>query len=107
MAKFGLLRKTEEGYAHWCPGCGESHLIYTEKKRQVNWGFNGDGEKPTFNPSVKISWGKNQTGVERICHYFIRNGEIQFCDDSTHHLRGKTVPLEEMPAEEAEFWDDD
>jgi len=27
------------------------------------------------------------------CHSFIRDGQIEFCSDSTHELAGKTVRL--------------
>jgi hypothetical protein len=83
----------------WCPGCRERHQIDTEK-----WGFNGDYAKPTFTPSY-LTWldpnpnvkpendptGKYRNGMR--CHSFIIDGEIQFLNDCTHKLAGKTVKL--------------
>ena len=79
------------GFAHYCLPCGEAHLIWTEG-REAQWTFNGDVDRPTFSPSVKHTqtMGGHFT---RICHYFIRDGLIQYCDDCTHELRGKTVEM--------------
>jgi hypothetical protein len=99
------LRKTATGYVHWCPGCEEVHGIRTEGTRPpALWGFDRNFESPSFDPSVNITWGKyadpagdwNEDESGR-CHYFIRGGQIQFCQDSTHALSGKTVPLPEWP----------
>lgn len=80
---------TATGYAFWCPGCEHGHLVYT-KHSQLRWQFNGDLQKPTFEPSIKNTYPDG-----RICHLFIRNGEIQYCKDSTHHLAGKTIKMKE------------
>jgi hypothetical protein len=34
-----------------------------------------------------------QRRIDRICHCFIRDGQIQFLLDCTHALAGQTVPL--------------
>ena len=97
-----------QGHAHWCPGCGEAHRIPS------TWNFNGDLEKPSFTPSVKITgkqrvivdgewtgeWRRGPDGkaLDWCCHYFVTAGSIQFCGDSTHALSGQTVPLPEWPA---------
>ena len=82
----------KNGHIHWCPGCKEIHRIPSE------WGFNRDIESPTFTPSVRINWGGMLVdGKEKICHYFITDGKIIYCGDSTHDLAGKTVALEDMP----------
>jgi hypothetical protein len=102
------LRKTEHGFMHWCAGCDDLHHInvapHHEGKRP-NWSFDGDIEKPTFNPSVLHRWGKNvdPNFVEEspdesgICHYFIRAGHIEYCGDCTHELKGRTVALPDLP----------
>src|SRR6185312_17056024 len=102
-----FLRRVQGGYAHWCPGCGEVHTIFD------NWGFNGNVEIPTFTPSVKVTgkrkeydadgkwtgWTRDANGnaIDHCCHYFLTNGQLQFCGDSMHELAGKTVPLPELP----------
>lgn len=105
MSKFGrYLRKTQTGYVHWCPACEGVHS-YTTEERQTNgarWFFDGNVEAPTFTPSMKITWGKmadpkGDWPEGGCCHYFVTNGQIKFCDDSTHDMRGKTVPLPDWP----------
>lgn len=113
------LRRANNGYSHWCPGCEEMHYIATESPLQngAYWTFNGSVDRPTFSPSVKISSGhfaaghksgecwcnyKERLGEEApfecgVCHYFIRDGMIEFCSDSTHSLAGKTIPLPALP----------
>lgn len=114
------LRKVQGGYAHWCPGCEEMHFIATEEPRAngARWSFNGDVDRPTFSPSVKITSGhyaqgwqgkscwctyKTEEGEDPgfacgICHYFLRDGRIEFCADSTHALAGRTVDLPALPS---------
>lgn len=116
----GILHKlhkkeNQEGpdYAFWCPGCGEGHAVWVQPGR---WEFNGNMEKPTFNPSLLIhrkmgeppitaenfeEWKRNpwpQTKVDKICHLNVTDGQLIFHGDSTHHLSGKTVPMEPFPA---------
>lgn len=88
-----ILKKCEYGlYRHWCPGCQSNHLIPVGEENKVRWEFNGSMEKPTFSPSVRHSWNDG-----KCCHYYIRDGQIQFCSDSSHSLSGQTVPLPELP----------
>ncbi len=86
------------GYLIACPGCGAHHAIYTEVVNRLNarWSFNGDLEKPTFSPSIKSTWTQGENHIPQICHFFVRNGKIEYCEDCTHDLRGKTVPMIEM-----------
>jgi hypothetical protein len=102
------LRRTDRGYAHWCPACGEMHTIFD------NWQFDGNLEVPTFTPSVKITgvqavvdergdwtgeWIKSADGraLPLCCHYFLKAGQLEFCGDCTHALSGQTVPLPDLP----------
>lgn len=50
------------------------------------WTFNGDYEKPTFSPSMKVNYGNGL-----ITHCFVKNGNIQYLSDCTHDMAGKTV----------------
>ena len=61
---------------------------YIPTSGNTAWAFNGNLESPTFSPSVKHSWPSGKQ-----CHYFINDGRIDFCGDSTHALAGQTVPL--------------
>lgn len=74
-------------YVFWCNGCEQTHSFDVRKDgRQPTWTFNGDMEKPTFNPS--LNYGR--------CHLFVEDGMIKYCKDSYHHYSGRTVPLEEF-----------
>jgi hypothetical protein len=56
--------------------------------------FKGSIDSPTFTPSVKLTWGDK---MENCCHYIITDGQVKFCDDCTHDLKGQTVPLPLLP----------
>lgn len=101
-------------FMFYCPGCEEHHAVWTKKRNGLGavWSFNGDMEKPTFSPSLLLRYikltvegaaldeaikncppGGKLPSKEMICHSFIRAGQIQFLNDCTHALAGKTVPL--------------
>jgi len=93
------------GYGHWCPGCGYGHEINVEPDRRgVKWLFDGNVSKPTFSPSINLKVNTPDMGKHyqsdypsRVCHYFIRQGMIQFLGDCTHSLKGQTVELPDIP----------
>lgn len=92
-------------YWHYCPGCKSLHQIVARPAKQENgasWEFNQNLEKPTFSPSVNCSWG-----TKARCHYFLTEGILKFCTDSTHEFAGKEVPLPDIPAEEQAFYMDE
>ena len=89
--------------AFWCPGCDRTHTIDSHV-----WTWNGDLERPTFDPSVLVH--PHQTLIDATlegdalvapenvtttprCHSFVRDGRIQFLGDCTHALAGQTVDL--------------
>jgi hypothetical protein len=79
---------------HLCPGCKMLHRINVNAPNEntgARWSWNGDVDRPTFHPSVNISNGQ--------CHYFIRDGMIEFCTDTRHSLSGQTVPLPDVRPE--------
>jgi hypothetical protein len=94
-------------YSFKCPGCGHEHFIHTLNPMHNGaiWDFNGDVDKPTFSPSVRVMRGHYVPGQPKPpdcpncqagdnicgqCHFFIREGKIDFCGDCTHPLNGKT-----------------
>lgn len=97
MAALGSKLRTLQGglLAFMCPGCGCVHHVNS------GWTFNGDGDKPTFSPSVLVTWAANPEASEeykewrtaRRCHSFVREGRIEFLGDCTHALASKTVDL--------------
>lgn len=101
----------DAGWMHWCPGCNDTHAIAVEHPHPsgARWTFDGNHDRPTFAPSVKITVGprpsvpvgRPDAGKIDVCHYVIRDGQIEFCGDSTHALAGKTVPLPPLPPDAA------
>ena len=85
--------KPGEYLSHICPGCNENHLIPMWGDKP--WDFNGDMEKPTLSPSLKHTF--TRAGETRTCHYFIKDGNIEYCGDTQNHLAGQTVPLPALP----------
>ncbi len=111
------LRQCEGGVVTFkCPGCNSSHSVSVNSGVPGrDWAFNGDGDKPTFSPSVLVRGGHylsehkpgdgcwctfNKKNPDRApdfkcerCHSFVRDGAIQFLDDCSHALAGQTVDL--------------
>lgn len=102
-----FLRSVDGGYAHWCPGCEEMHRFAVDKPQSngARWTFDGSIEAPSFSPSMNIrtgkfadpSWQDPDGDSSSVCHYFLRAGQIEFLADCTHALKGRTVPLPELP----------
>lgn len=81
----------------WCPGCNRVHGIDPTK-----WTWNGDVDKPTFNPSVLVYPhprldGDGNRVMSPTCHSFVRDGQIHFLTDSEHALAGQTADIPEWP----------
>lgn len=86
--------------AYWCPGCCVLHIVNVNvpnKHTNAIWSWNKDVNNPTFSPSIHI--------IGR-CHSFVRDGKIQFLDDCSHKLAGRTVELPNIPQVEREFCDE-
>lgn len=81
------MRIIDSGYAIYCPGCEEHHVIYK------TWQFNGNFDKPTFFPSLLAKGYSERYNRDYVCHSFVTDGQIQFLSDCTHELAGQTVPL--------------
>lgn len=77
--------------AFWCPGCNCEHpyRIKPEGDSPV-WGFDGNMQSPTFSPSLVCAIDRSKA---KVCHLYVRNGQIEFLSDSHHELAGKTVPM--------------
>ncbi len=117
MIDGNLLRRVEGKLATWqepngiggfgnrvafnCPGCKTEHVLSSDAH---SW--NGDYHKPTFSPSVLVTWVKCSydaagaiivnSGVSMVCHSFVNSGVIQFLGDCTHDLKNTSVQLPEM-----------
>ena len=92
----------------WCPGCNGGHTITFGGAE--TWSWNGDADKPTFNPSV-LANGMRGTATEEWnrahprCHSFVREGRIEYLTDSEHELAGQTVDMVSLPERYAKFLD--
>lgn len=96
-----ILYRGRGYFHHWCPACEKLHPLPDK------WTFNGNVDAPTFSPSFlqTFTWwtgGIAPTGhgigerQDRVCHYIITDGRIQFCSDSWHK-RSDIVAMAVMP----------
>ncbi len=77
----------EDGYLwFFCPGCETHHRI-----KIGPWTYNGDPIRPTFNPSVMVSYGGSDGN--KVCHFFVKDGRIQYLMDSYHKYKGQTIDM--------------
>lgn len=111
--------KFKNGHQYWfyCTGCGHAHsyTVGCDIPGQ-NWTF--DQLTITFTPSLRIyipatthtcDGCKNNAGCElckmgkierpetTVCHLFIRNGNVKYCGDCQHGLKGQTLTLADFP----------
>lgn len=111
MGVRGVLRTMgDDLVGFWCPGCDEMHMVNTDMSIRPAWEFDGRYDWPTFSPSILVTGTRRVTDDEharimagekieptpRVCHSFVREGNIQFLGDCTHHLAGQTVRLKPM-----------
>jgi len=112
----------ESALSFWCPGCKGPHMLRIGGDKRPQWEWNGDVDRPTFDPSVMVRSGHFVPGQEgkecwcsyeqrfgrklpegtgcSICHSFVRDGRIEFLSDSTHALAGVTMDLPDWPGAE-------
>jgi hypothetical protein len=81
-------------FSFFCPGCGRKHFV-TDDIWKV------DLDTATLSPSVLVNQGRKNPNHD-VCHSFVKNGKIQFLNDCTHKLAGKTVELGDC---EADVWE--
>jgi len=84
---------------HWCPACKEPHDFAVDQpfNNGAKWSFDGDVDRPTFSPSMNVRTGPMPDGHLDVCHYFLKEGRIQFLGDCTHDMKGQTVDLPDLP----------
>jgi transposase-like protein len=73
----------------YCPACNDFHGIYVNTDK-YSWNFDGNYDKPTILPSIKVS---HEGRDSYVCHSFIRNGKIEYLSDCSHNMAGKTVDM--------------
>jgi hypothetical protein len=95
MKNFKNLIPTQEAgrYMFYCPGCKCSHYVWTGDGPGPRWDITeGPTGDVTVSPSIRVQHGNENGPI--TCHFFIRNGQIEYLGDCTHDLKGQTVPLE-------------
>lgn len=100
----------DDTYGHaigfYCPGCKDLHVLYhTQGTSQIGpvWTWDGNVDKPTVSPSVRL-FRRDRKGFEiTACHFFLKSGYIEYCNDCDHSLSGKTVELPDWPYAEGDF----
>jgi hypothetical protein len=97
---------TAGGLAHWCPACEEMHAFALDGPNSsgAKWIWDGNVENPTFTPSMNITINAKShphyqpDAATSVCHYFLRNGAIEYLGDCTHSLKGQRIILPPLPA---------
>jgi hypothetical protein len=111
-----LRAGTGNHLTYWCQGCKMAHSIHHGAD---GWSWNGNVDRPTFEPSVLVTGGHYAAGFKQgdrcwctwnaehpndpssftcqRCHTFIRDGMVQFLGDCSHELAGQTLPLPDLP----------
>ncbi|MDR3635698.1 MAG: DUF6527 family protein [Isosphaeraceae bacterium] len=78
----------------WCPACQEPHPYWVDDPDpRKTWQFNGDFNRPTFTPSLRVFGDGHATA----CHLNLTDGKIYYHGDSPHALAGETVELPDYP----------
>lgn len=91
------LTPDRELLAHWCSGCQCVHIVNLAGDRP-RWDWNGDVDKPTLSPSIRVFWPANGDKPETTrCHYFLNAGVINYLDDSAEHTLRGLNPLQLIP----------
>jgi len=70
-----------------------------EPKGRPLWTFDGNEDCPTFSPSLLLRGYTSPKDGKLVgqCHLHVKKGKIVYCNDCSHKLNGKTVPLEPCP----------
>ncbi len=103
-----LFRDEDGRMLFECPGCGFLHGVFVDRAGRPKWGWNGDGDRPTFTPSILVTSTRPLSEEARakyragepvprseptVCHSIVTDGRVQFLGDCTHALAGQTVDL--------------
>lgn len=102
--------ETRDGWMIQCRACQWHEFPKRPTAKGDSWTFNGDLVRPTFSPSMNESQnppdhpGYNPDVKSSRCHFVVTNGEIDYCPDCSHELRGK-MPLEPWPADKLAYYD--
>lgn len=106
MAKVELVYVTDSEYKAIlfdCQGCKSPHCVNLDERRAglPVWKFNNDLDNPTIQPSYlsyvpKYDNKGNKIGKDTICHFWLKDGKIEYLTDCKHELAGKTVEMKDI-----------
>ena len=89
MKVFDFIQNNKHlGYIITSPATGMD-IFFDER-----WTFNGDFEKPTFEPSMLVQYPVENPETGHVLeHFFVKDGKIQYLQDCHHHMAGHTVDM--------------
>ena len=73
----------------WCPGCDSIHGVSKER-----WCVTGPPNHFTVSPS--LLYDPSPPTARKRCHSVIREGRIQYLQDSNHALAGREVEIPDL-----------
>lgn len=85
----------------WCPACGFGHVF-----EYPRWSFNGNLDKPTFTPSLRIFVRITKevddklidTGeIRTVCHFNLVDGQLQYAGDNPHQFNSQIITMQDIP----------
>ena len=91
MSKIKVHPNDPTMYMFWDVALDRPNAFYV-RDQHPSWSWNEDYECPTVSPSIRLIHTGNQ-----VDHLFIRDGNIQYLNDCTHELAGKTVDMVDFP----------
>ena len=91
--------KSNEKVVHVLTPEGDKYMITSPATGQYvifdkRWTFNGDMDKPTFRPSMLMTYPTENKELGLVGdHFFVTDGKIQYLNDCHHEMAGKTVDM--------------
>ncbi len=77
-----------------CLACNDLHIVTLKADYESpTWTWNGSLDKPSIQPSVNVTYRGRRGRVIKRCHFFVKQGHIEYCNDCTHDLKGSHVQM--------------
>ncbi len=89
---------------HYCPACDCLHFVSIDKHIIPTFMFNGDLEKPSITPNVKIKYGEEER-ERQVCFYQLTCGMIKYFHACTHEYAGMVKILPDIPRHMIEYFE--
>ena len=105
MADKVILRKGNLFFECPAQDCGLVRVPVVDGQEH-KWTWNGSLDKPTLQPSVKITWDFGEPPKFNCCHFMVIEGVIHFQNDCTHELNNQVVPMLDITEEFKQYLGD-